>query len=118
VNAFSEDRDVAYALIDYLLQPTQLLERARVTGEYPPYPEMYETQALGDALKMNPGDARRVIEGAVARPATPVYTELSEVLQIALHRALTDQQDARAALREAAASMREILDRAGLSPRS
>jgi ABC-type glycerol-3-phosphate transport system substrate-binding protein len=118
VNAFSEDRDVAYALIDYLLQPTQLLERARLTGEYPPCPEMYETQALGDALKMNPGDARRVIEGAVARPATPVYTELSEVLQIALHRALTDQQDPRAALREAAASMREILDRAGLGPRS
>jgi multiple sugar transport system substrate-binding protein len=118
VNAFSEDRDVAYALIDYLLQPKQLLERARVTGEYPPCPEMYETQALGDALKMNPADARRVIEGAVARPATPVYTELSEVLQIALHRALTDQQDPRAALREAAASMREILDRAGLGPRS
>ena len=50
---------MAYALIDYLLQPTPLLERARVTGEYPPCPEMYETQALGDALPLACRDPKR-----------------------------------------------------------
>ena len=37
------------------------------------------------------------------RPVTPVYSELSEILQVSLHRALTRQQEPRAALHEAAA---------------
>lgn len=116
INAYSGDREAAYMLIDYLLQPEQLLQRARLVGEYPPRPALYETQALADALKIAPGDARRVIERAVARPVTPVYTELSEILQIALHRALTNQQEPRAALEGAASSMQALLDKVRLSP--
>ena len=56
----------------------------------------------------------RIIERAVPRPVTPVYTELSEILQIALHRALTGQQAPREALVGAAAEMQQLLDRAGL----
>jgi hypothetical protein len=44
-----------------------------------------------------------------------VYSELSEALQIALHRALTDQQEPRAALAEAAAAIQALLDKSGLS---
>jgi multiple sugar transport system substrate-binding protein len=116
ISAYSDDREAAYLLIDYLLQPEQLLERARVVGQYPPRPTLYETQPLADALKIDPGEARRIIERAVARPVTPVYTELSEMLQIALHRALTHQQEPRAALEDAAASMQALLDKVGLSP--
>jgi len=115
INAYSGDQEAAYLLIDYLLQPEQLLERARLVGQYPPRPALYETQALADALTIAPGEARRIIERAVARPVTPVYTELSEILQIALHRALTDQQEPRAALEGAAASMQALLDKFGLS---
>jgi multiple sugar transport system substrate-binding protein len=116
INAYSGDREAAYLLIDYLLQPDQLLERARLVGQYPPRPTLYETQALADALTIAPGEARRIIERAVARPVTPVYTELSEILQIALHRTLTNQQEPRAALEGAAASMQALLDKVGLSP--
>lgn len=116
INAYSGDRDAAYMLIDYLLQPEQLLERARVVGQYPPRPTLYDTQALADALTIAPDEARRIIERAVARPVTPVYTELSEILQIALHRALTNQQEPRAALEGAAASMEALLDKVGLRP--
>jgi multiple sugar transport system substrate-binding protein len=116
INAYSGDREAAYALIDYLLQPDQLLERARLAGEYPPRPALYETQALAEALTIDPREARRIIERAVARPVTPVYTELSEILQIALHRALTNQQEPRAALEGAAAAMQALLDQVGLSP--
>ena len=116
INAHSGDREAAYLLIDYLLQPEQLLERARLAGEYPPRPGLYETQALADALKIDPHEARRIIERAVARPVTPVYSEVSEILQIALHRVLTNQQEPRAALREAAGSMQALLDKVGLSP--
>jgi multiple sugar transport system substrate-binding protein len=115
INAYSGDRDSAYLLIDFLLQPEQLLERARMVGQYPPRPTLYDTPALADALQIAPDEARGIIERAVARPATPVYTELSETLQIALHRALTDQQAPRAALADAAAAIQALLDKTGLS---
>jgi multiple sugar transport system substrate-binding protein len=102
-------------LIDFLLQPEQLLERARVVGQYPPRPTLYETPALADALPIPPHDARAIIERAVARPVTPVYTELSDILQIALHRALTDQQTPRVALSDAEASIQALLDKTGLT---
>ena len=114
INAYTGDRDAAYLLIDYLLQPEQLLERARIVGQYPPRPTLYDTSALAAALPIAPNEARDIIERAVARPVTPVYTELSEILQIALHRALTDQQTPRAALDDAAASIQALLDKAGL----
>jgi multiple sugar transport system substrate-binding protein len=115
INAYTGDRDAAYRLIDYLLQPEQLLERARVVGQYPPRPTLYDTPALAEALPIAPHDARDIIDRAVARPVTPVYTELSEILQIALHRALTNQQEPRAALEDAATSIQALLDKAGLS---
>ena len=43
------------------------------------------------------------------RPVTPVYSQLSAILQIALHRALTRQQEPRAALQDAAGAMRALL---------
>ena len=48
------------------------------------------------------------------RPVTPVYTQLSEILQIQLHRALSLQAEPRDALIRAAAEMQALLDRAGL----
>jgi multiple sugar transport system substrate-binding protein len=115
INAHSGDRDAAYRLIDFLLEPEQLLERARMVGQYPPRPALYDTPALASALHIAPQEARGIIERAVARPATPVYAELSEILQIALHRALTDQQPPRAALADASAAIQALLDKAGLA---
>jgi ABC-type glycerol-3-phosphate transport system substrate-binding protein len=115
INANSGDADAAYRLIEFLLAPAQLLDRARVAGEYPPRPTMYEGTGLGDALQLDATEARRVIESAVARPVTPVYNELSQLLQIALHRALTRQQEPRAALQQAATAMRALLARTELN---
>jgi ABC-type glycerol-3-phosphate transport system substrate-binding protein len=115
INANSGDAEAAYQLIDYLLEPAQLLDRARVAGQYPPRPTMYETKDLEDALRIAPSEARRIIEHAVPRPATPVYSELSQILQIALHRALTGQLEPRVALQQAALDMRELLARTELA---
>jgi multiple sugar transport system substrate-binding protein len=57
-----------------------------------------------------------VIERAVPRPVTPVYTQLSEILQVQLHRALTKQIAPAPALAEAAKEMQQLLDRSGLGP--
>jgi len=114
INAHSGDADAAYQLIDYLLEPAQLLERARIAGQYPPRPAMYDSLELAEALRIAPSEARRIIERAVPRPATPIYSELSQILQIALHRALTRQQEPRAALQQAATDMRSLLARTEL----
>lgn len=118
INAFSEQPDAAYALIDYLLQPEQMLERARVAGQYPTRPALYETAALADALEIPVGEALAVIQRATPRPVTPVYSQMSDILQISLHRVLTRQQEPGPALREAAAAMRTLLAKAGLGSRT
>jgi multiple sugar transport system substrate-binding protein len=115
INAHSDRIAEAYRLIEYLLQPEQMIERARIAGQFPTRPALYETQALADALAVPAAEAREVIERAVARPVTPVYDELSQILQIALHRALTRQQEPREALGEAASAMRALLAKAKLA---
>jgi multiple sugar transport system substrate-binding protein len=115
INAYSDQPQAAYQLIDYLLQPEQMIERARVAGQFPTRPSLYTTGALADALTIPPADALEIIERAVPRPVTPVYSELSEILQISLHRALTRQQPPREALRAAADAMRALLVRVKLA---
>jgi multiple sugar transport system substrate-binding protein len=116
INAYSDQPDEAYALIDYLLQPEQMLERARIVGQYPTRPSLYAMPELAEALTVSPADALDVIARAVPRPITPVYHELSQILQISLHRALTRQLEPRAALRDAAAAMRTLLTKVRLAP--
>ncbi len=118
VNANSKHPDAAYAVIEYLTRPEQMLERARVVGQYPTRRSLYDDPALAEALEVPPGQARRIIESAVPRPVTPVYTQMSEILQIRLHRALTGQQRPEAALAAAAREMRELLEKVGLSPQA
>ena len=66
INAFSEQPDAAYQLIDYLLQPAQMIERARVAGQFPPRPALYTTRRAGRRTRHSTGDARQIIERAVA----------------------------------------------------
>jgi multiple sugar transport system substrate-binding protein len=118
INAFSDQPDAAYALIDFLLQPQQMLERARVAGQYPTRPALYKTAELAEALTIPVDAVLEVIERATPRPITPVYSQLSDILQISIHRVLTRQQEPGPALREAAAAMRTLLAKAGLGPRA
>jgi multiple sugar transport system substrate-binding protein len=114
INRNAEHPEAAWAVIEYLTRPEQMLERARVVGQFPTRRAVYDGPELAAALSIPPADARRVIERAVPRPPTPVYTQLSEILQIHLHRALTRQRAPAAALAEAQREMQRLLDRAGL----
>lgn len=114
VNAFSDQPDEAYTLIEFLLAPEQALERARVVGQYPPLRALYDMPELGAALHADPATLRRIIDAASPRPVTPVYSQLSEILQIALHRALTGQAEPASALAQAAGEIRALLARAEL----
>jgi multiple sugar transport system substrate-binding protein len=116
INANSAHPEAAWAVIQYLTQPAQMLERARVVGQFPTRPSLYDDPQLAKALEVPVGQARTVIERAVPRPVTPVYTQLSEILQVQLHRALTKQIAPAPALAEAAKEMQQLLDRSGLGP--
>jgi multiple sugar transport system substrate-binding protein len=114
INARSDHPEAAWAVVEYLTRPEQMLERARGVGQFPTRPALYAEPELARALAIPPAEARAIIEHAVPRPVTPVYTQLSEILQIDLHRALTRQQEPAAALAHAAREMQALLDRVGL----
>jgi multiple sugar transport system substrate-binding protein len=116
INAHSEHPEAAWRVIDFLTRPEQMLERARVTGQFPTREAIYDSPELASALAVEPAEARRNLTAAVPRPVTPEYTQLSQILQIHLHRALTGQAEPRPPLGAAAAEMRALLERVGLAP--
>jgi multiple sugar transport system substrate-binding protein len=115
VNAQSRHPAAARELVTFLTAPEQMLERARAVGQLPARRSLYSSQALAGALTIPVEPLRRIVDAAVARPVTPVYSELSDVLQVRLHRALTGQQAPAAALQDAAAEIRALLARSGLA---
>jgi multiple sugar transport system substrate-binding protein len=114
INGFTPEAGAAWQVIDYLTSPEQMLERARVVGQFPTRTAVFDDPALAQALPIPPARARQIVEAAVPRPVTPVYTQLSEILQIQLHRALSRQAEPAAALSRAASEMQALLDRVGL----
>jgi multiple sugar transport system substrate-binding protein len=114
INRNSEYPEAAWAVIDYLTQPEQMRERAAVVGQFPTRPGLYDDPDLASGLAVSPATVRKIIEYSVPRPVTPVYTQLSEILQIQLHRALTRQATPAAALAAAQAQMQRLMNRVGL----
>ena len=115
VNARSANPALAWALVTFLAAPEQMLERARLATQLPARRSLYDTGALAKALPMPIEQVRQLLDAAAPRPVTPVYSELSEILQVRLHRALSGQQTPAAALREAAREIRTLLVRSGLA---
>jgi multiple sugar transport system substrate-binding protein len=116
INAHSDHPEAAYALLTFLLSPEQMLERAQHVGQFPSRPSMYKDGALRAALPVVPERVLEILESAVARPRTPVYAELSDILQIHVHRCLSGQEHTRQALRSAAREITALLERVKLSP--
>ncbi len=114
INAYTDHPDAAYKLIAYLTAPEQMLERAQAVGQYPTRPALYDDARLRGAVAIPLDNARRAIESATPRPVTPIYTELSEILQIELHRALVRQAEPREALNSAAARINTLIERTGM----
>ncbi|MCA9597855.1 MAG: extracellular solute-binding protein [Myxococcales bacterium] len=109
VNAASEHPREARALIEYLTAPEQMLERARIAGQLPARLSVYRSPEL--ELAISPADALRIVRSARARPASPIYSELSELLQIHLHDALSGRAEPHAALSAAAREMNARIER-------
>lgn len=115
INANTDHPAAAWKVIEYLTRPEQMLERAAEVGQYPSRAALYEDPRLADALGRDVGPMAEAVAQARPRPVTPVYTQLSEILQIHLHRALTRQSEPREALTIAAREMRRLLETVGLA---
>ncbi len=111
VSAHSDVPDAAWRLVAYLTAPGQMLERAVETGQFPARPAVLDDPGLATTLPVPPAEARRILEAAEPRPVTPIWSQLSELLQIRLHRALAGQSEPAAALRDAAAEMNRLIER-------
>jgi multiple sugar transport system substrate-binding protein len=114
INAYTDQPAAAYKLIAYLTAPEQMLERAQVVSQYPTRPALYGDPRMRGTIGIPLENARRAIESATPRPVTPIYTELSEILQIELHRALVRQVEPQEALNSAAARINALIERTGM----
>jgi multiple sugar transport system substrate-binding protein len=110
INAFTAHPDAAWKVVEFLTEPEQMLDRSRLSG-YPPRPALYDDPRLGGILPIPLSLARAIVERAVPRPATPIYSQLSELLQIDLHRALSGQIPPDRALHDAARAMTALVER-------
>jgi ABC-type sugar transport system permease subunit len=113
VNRSTDRPAEARALVAFLTSEERMIERARVLGEWPARRSTYGE--LGSALPVDAGAALDVVAHGVARPASPLWSQLSEILQVQLHAALTRQREPRTALAAAASDMRAALERSGLA---
>jgi multiple sugar transport system substrate-binding protein len=114
INAHSRHPEAAWRFISFLLAPEQMLERAEAVGQYPARRSVWTSPRLAAALGAPPDQVLRIVESATPRPATPIWTELSEILQIWLHRSLAGQAEPEAALQQAARQMEAVIARSGL----
>jgi multiple sugar transport system substrate-binding protein len=114
INRYTHEPELAAALVAFLTAPAQMLERARVATQLPARRSLYESDELARILPMPIADIRAALEATVARPVTPVYSEMSEILQVHLHRVLTLQEQPSGALHDAAREIRVLLERSGL----
>ena len=114
INAYADHPAEAFRLIAYLTAPEQMLERAQAVGQYPTRPALYDDARLQGAIRVPAENARRAIQSATPRPVTPIYTEMSEILQIELHRALVRQAEPQEALNAAAAKINALIERTGM----
>jgi multiple sugar transport system substrate-binding protein len=118
VSAYSDQPELAYRLIAFLTEPAQMLERARVAGELPARRSLYATPELAAVLPFDAAQIEQILSHAVARPATPVYAELSDILQVHLHRCLSGQEYSAQALHQATQEIEALFARVGLAPRT
>ncbi|WP_172840563.1 ABC transporter substrate-binding protein [Virgibacillus phasianinus] len=95
INRYSEHPEAAWEFVKFLTGPEGQKITAIHGGRAPTLKALYDDPEVKEAsaLFANP-DFKKVLENAVSRPVTPIYQELSDIMQIELSRALAGQQTA------------------------
>ncbi|QDP41656.1 ABC transporter substrate-binding protein [Radiobacillus deserti] len=109
INRYTEHPEAAWELVKFLSGPEGQKIRAIEGGSAPTLKALYEDADIKEAspLFANP-EFQKVLAAAVPRPVSPIYPEISDILQIELSSALTGDQTAE----EAAANIQTKVEAA------
>jgi trehalose/maltose transport system substrate-binding protein len=108
VTAFSKNKAEAVKLVRYLSSPEVSKKQAILASHLPVFPEVYTDP---EVLKANPWfkDALPVVQTARARPVTPRYNEVSEVIRTNMNAFLSGTKTQDAALSDMQNRLSNIL---------
>ncbi|UFT98941.1 ABC transporter substrate-binding protein [Radiobacillus kanasensis] len=95
INRYSEHPEAAWEFVKFMTGAEGQKITATEGGSAPTLKALYDDAEVQEAspLFANP-EFVKVLEAAVPRPVTPIYPEISDILQIELSKALTGDQTA------------------------
>src|SRR5699024_6456433 len=107
INRYSEHPEEAWEFVKFMTGPEGQKITATEGGSAPTLEALYEDEEVKDASIMF-GDEKFVetLQNAIPRPVSPIYPEISDIMQIELSKALTGDQTAE----EAAKNMQEKME--------
>ncbi len=108
----SPHQDATVEAIRFLTSESAQRERFMEKGYTPTQQSLFTDPALTDRSPVLP-DIGKALDVAIERPPTPLYAQLSDVLQRRLSAVLTGEQPVQPAMDEAQASSEVILKSAG-----
>lgn len=110
INRYSEHPEAAWEFVKFLTGPEGQKITAIHGGRAPTLKALYDDPEVKEASELfaNP-EFIKVLESAVSRPVTPIYPEISDILQIELSKALAGEQTAEEAAERMQSKMEEAL---------
>jgi multiple sugar transport system substrate-binding protein len=109
INPYSESKDAAWRLLEYLASPASQRTLAVEASNIPARESLYEDPAVLAAAP-HFGDFYDVIVNARSRPVTPFYNDVSEAIRFPMNAFFARQLGADEALQEMQRGVEEALD--------
>lgn len=111
INRYSEHPEAAWEFVKFMTGPEGQKITATQGGSAPTLKALYDDAEVKEAspLFANP-EFVKVLESAVSRPVTPIYPEISDILQIELSKALAGEQTAEEAAKNMQTKMEEAVN--------
>lgn len=110
INAFSKNPDAAWSFMKYILG-TDAQKTLAIKGSFTPAlssvyndPDVQKAQPL--FTKLQP-----ILQNSLPRPVSPVYTDLSNLIQVNVHQALTKQVSPSAALSNLQSQLQALVNK-------
>jgi multiple sugar transport system substrate-binding protein len=110
INAFSKNPDAAWSFMKYVLG-TDAQKTLAIKGSFTPAlnsvyndPDVQKAQPL--FTKLQP-----ILQNSLPRPVSPVYTDLSNLIQVNVHQALTKQVSPSAALSNLQSQLQALVNK-------
>lgn len=90
INRYSEHPEEAWEFVKFMTGPEGQKITAIEGGSAPTLAELYDDKEVQDAgVTFSEPDFVDVLENAIPRPVSPIYPEISDIMQIELSKALT-----------------------------